>query len=316
MNMNETTPLSRRQFLASAGVLGAAAWLTPGRLAAAQATIPEMMRRAAAVDPIVVSRLRGGMAVLTGAGGNITALPGADGVLLIDSGIVPPKVAAAVATFTRTPIRHVVNTHWHFDHTDGNGWLAARGARVMAHEKTRERLSRDTRVEDWNFTFRRTPPAALPSIVVRPEQTLQLNGTQVALAYYDPAHTDTDVVAHFTGADVISAGDTWWNGTYPFIDYSTGGSINGIIAAMERTLARASASTLIVPGHGAVGSRVELARDRDMLVAIRDRVAALKRQGRSMAEVVAAKPTAPYDRRAGGTLITPDFFTRLAYKGV
>ena len=275
-----------------------------------------MMRRGAATAPVVVRRLRGGLAVLTGSGGNITALPGPDGVLLIDSGIVARKVAASVATLTRTPIRHVVNTHWHFDHTDGNGWLAERGATVMAHENTRRHLSRDTRVEDWNFTFPRTAPAALPRTALQTARTLQLNGTQVVLTPYPPAHTDSDVVAHFARADVISTGDTWWNGIYPFIDYSTGGDIDGMIAAMERTLARASATTLIVPGHGEVASRVELARDRDMLVAIRDRVAALKRQGRTVGEVVAAKPTAAYDRRVNREVISADFFARLVYKGV
>jgi glyoxylase-like metal-dependent hydrolase (beta-lactamase superfamily II) len=315
MDMSEATPLSRRRFLLSAGVLGTAAWLTPGSLAA-QETIPEMARRGAATATIGVRRLRGGLAVLNGSGGNITVLPGPDGVLLIDSGIVGSKVAAAVATLTRAPIRHVVNTHWHFDHTDANGWLAQRGAVVMAHKNTRSRLSRDTRVEDWSFTFRRTPPAALPRTVFQTDRTLELNGTRVALAPYAPGHTDTDVVAHFAGADVISTGDTWWNATYPFIDYSTGGGIRGMIAAMERTLARASATTLIVPGHGDVAGRAELSRDVDTLVAIRDRVAALKREGRTVAEAVAAKPTAPYDRRMNHAVISPDFFTRLVYKGV
>ncbi|MBD0320249.1 MAG: hypothetical protein ICV87_07945 [Gemmatimonadetes bacterium] len=124
------------------------------------------------------------------------------------------------------------------------------------------------------------------------------------------------MVAHFAGPDVISTGDTWWNGIYPFIDYSTGGSINGTIAALDRTLARASAGTLIVPGHGAPGSRAELARDRHMLVAIRDRVAALKRRGMTMAEAVAAKPTASFDARVNRAVINPDFMTRLVYKGV
>lgn len=316
MDINEDDRISRRRFLFTAGALGTAAWLAPARVLSAQATIPDMARRGAARDPIRVQRLRGGLSLLTGSGGNITALPGADGVLLIDSGIVGPKVAAAVATVTPNPIRHVVNTHWHFDHTDANGWLASRGANVIAHENTRRHLSRDTRVEDWGFTFRRTPQAALPRTVFQSEHSMRVNGMQVELVHHAPGHTDTDVVAHFVAPDVISTGDTWWNGIYPFIDYSTGGSINGMIASMERTLARASAGTLIVPGHGAPGSRVELARDRDMLVAIRDRVAALKRRGMTMAQVVAAKPTAAFDARGNHEIITPDFMTRLVYKGV
>jgi glyoxylase-like metal-dependent hydrolase (beta-lactamase superfamily II) len=152
--------------------------------------------------------------------------------------------------------------------------------------------------------------------VIRTERSLEVNGSRILLRYYGPAHTDSDVSVHFTDVDVLHVDDTWWNGLYPFIDYSTGGSIDGMIRATEQNLAAASATTVIVPGHGAVGDKAQLTRYRDMLVSIRDRVAALKGQGRTLAGVLAAKPSAPFDDEWGRAIIAPDFFTRLVYKGV
>jgi glyoxylase-like metal-dependent hydrolase (beta-lactamase superfamily II) len=325
----EAALLSRRRFLLAAGAAGATAAVAPrrllgdgaprahGRHGAADAPGPvQQIRGAAAHDPIRVQPLRGGLHVLSGSGGNVAALPGPDGVLLIDSGIVGPKVAAAVATFSAVPVRHLVNSHWHFDHTDANAWLHERGAAILAHENTRKRLTQETRVADWDFTFPKSPAGALPTTTFRDEHRLRVNGAHVVLTHYAPAHTDTDLAAHFTDADVLHVADTWWNGVYPFIDYSTGGSIDGMIRAAERNLGAASASTIIIPGHGDVGDRVALALWRDMLVTVRDRVAALKAAGRTMDEAVAAKPTASFDLTYGHAIIGPDFFTRLVYKGV
>jgi glyoxylase-like metal-dependent hydrolase (beta-lactamase superfamily II) len=289
MNAKQEHPLSRRHFLRSAAALSTAAWLAPHDLPSAdmpprgallgQDGPVQQFRRAAATDTIRVRRLRGNVSLLSGAGGNITVVAGRDGVLLADSGIVGRKVADAVATITRAPITHVVNTHWHFDHTDGNAWLHERGAAIIAHEHARRRMSAETRVEDWAFTFPPSPAGALPTSVVTAPRRIEFDRSAVALACYAPAHTDTDLSVHLTGPDVLCVGDTWWNGEYPFIDYSTGGSIGGTIRAADETLARAGAGTLIVPGHGPVGRPGDLARFRDALTSIRDRVAALKAQG-------------------------------------
>jgi glyoxylase-like metal-dependent hydrolase (beta-lactamase superfamily II) len=320
-------PLSRRRFLATAGAAGAAAWLAPRGLLGGELGprgLPQggdgpvqQIRRAAASDPVRVQKLRGGVSVLGGNGGNVTMLAGTGGVLLVDSGIVGSKVAAAAATVSRAPIRHVLNTHWHFDHTEANAWYSARGATVIAHQNTRRRMSEETRVEDWDFTFPPSPAGALPTTPVTGERTLRLNGSAVAVKPFAPAHTDTDVSVHLADADVLVLGDTYWNGVYPFIDYSTGGSIGGTIRAAEETLARVGPNTIVVPGHGPVGRRADLEKYRDVLATIRDRVAALKARGMSMDEAVAAKPTASFDAAlAGGGPIGGDFMTRLAYKGV
>jgi glyoxylase-like metal-dependent hydrolase (beta-lactamase superfamily II) len=150
------------------------------------------------------------------------------------------------------------------------------------------------------------------------ERNLKLNGLSIGLKHYGPAHTDGDISVMFGAADVLHVGDTFWNGIYPFIDHSTGGSIDGMIKACDANLAVATEKTIIIPGHGqpVVSNRAELKAFRDMLAAVRESVAALKKQGRSRDETVAAKPTAPFDAKWGNFVIDPRFFTRIVYETV
>jgi glyoxylase-like metal-dependent hydrolase (beta-lactamase superfamily II) len=275
-------------------------------------------RKEAANATITAQHLRGNVSVLTGAGGNITVLPGSDGKLLIDSGFSPArfKIQAALDAISSDPIQHLINTHWHFDHTDGNEWLHSAGATILAHENTRKHLSTTTRVEGWKFTFPPAPAGAIPAVVFRAEFTLHLNGATLELKCYPPAHTDSDISVHFTDQDIFHTGDTWWNGFYPFIDYSTGGSIDGMIRATEANLAKVGTGTIIIPGHGPVGDKSQLADYRDVLVTIRDRVAAHKKQGLSLEEIIAAKPGAAWDARWGALFMSPADFVSLVYAGV
>jgi glyoxylase-like metal-dependent hydrolase (beta-lactamase superfamily II) len=257
--------------------------------------------------------------VLEGSGGNIGVLTGRDGKLLIDAGIgvSRPHVAKALADLGDEPITHLVNTHWHFDHSDGNTWLNSVGAKIIAHAKTRKYLSEVQRVADWDDNFLPLPHGGIPSEVFSDSHEMKLNGMTIALKHYKPAHTDCDISVTFGGTNIVHVGDTYWNGIYPFIDYSTGGSIDGMIAASDANLAATDNQTIIIPGHGKpVSNRAELQGFRDMLVAIRDNVAKLKGQGRTRDETVAAKPTAAFDDRFGRFVIDPDFFTRMVYEGV
>jgi glyoxylase-like metal-dependent hydrolase (beta-lactamase superfamily II) len=260
--------------------------------------------------------LRGGISVLSGSGGNIAVLRTPEGRLLVDAGVSRANVASALDQVGGGPVRYLVNSHWHFDHTDGNEWLHAAGATIVAHETTRRRLSTATRVEGWDFTFPPAPPGALPTVVFRGPTALHVGDAVVALEPYAPAHTDCDVRATFPHADVVHVADTWWNGHYPFIDYSTGGSIDGMIRAAEANVDAVTDRTIVIPGHGPVGDRRQLTEYRDMLRSIRDAVAGLKREGRSVDQVVAARPTVRYDPKWGTFVITPDAFTRLVYAGV
>jgi glyoxylase-like metal-dependent hydrolase (beta-lactamase superfamily II) len=246
-------------------------------------------------------------------------LIGPDGKAFIDAGITAsrPRLLEAANSLSRDPIRHLINTHWHFDHADGNEWLSAEGATIIAHENTHKHLLVAQRVDDWNFNFPASPLAAAPSEVFATTKSLGLNGSTLNLKYYGPAHTDSDICVTFMEADILHCGDTYWNGIYPFIDYSTGGNINGMIKAAEANVAAATDKTIVIPGHGQpVSNRTELQAYRDMLIAIRDNVARLKQQGRSLDEAIAARPTAAFDAKWGQFVITPAFFTRLVYEGV
>lgn len=314
----ETLGLSRRRFLVLTGASGVALLLKPCGLFAEAASPVTIIRAEAATAKIEIHKLRENISVLEGSGGNIAVLTGRDGKLLVDAGIPGTRagITDALDSLSGDPVKHLINTHWHFDHTDGNEWLHSIGAEITAHENTRKHLAQTTRVEDWNFTFPPSAPGALPTKVFDTEQTLHVNGSRIELKKYAPAHTDSDIWVHFTDADVLHVADTFWNPYFPFIDYSTGGSIDGMIRAAEANIARVNDKTIVIPGHGSIGNRSQLIEFRDMLATIRDKVAALKKDGKSRDQAVAAKPTAEYDAKWGGFVINGDFFTKLVYEGV
>jgi len=313
--------LTRRGFCLCCvgGGLAAAGWLTPREAFAEARGLVSLIKDSAAASPIKTHKLRNNISVLEGSGGNIAVLTGPDGKLLVDGGIGVSKarITRALADLGSEPLALLINTHWHFDHADGNEWLHAEGAKIIAQENTRKHLASIERVEDWDYNFLPSPSGAIPSEVFAKQHSLKFNGASVGLKYYGPAHTDSDISVTFAEANILHTGDTYWNNIYPFIDYSTGGSIDGMIAASNANLAATTDKTIIIPGHGQPASnRSELKEFRDMLVAVRDDVAKLKRQGRSRDETVAAKPTAAFDAKWGNFVIDAGFFTRLVYEGV
>jgi glyoxylase-like metal-dependent hydrolase (beta-lactamase superfamily II) len=318
MNTVEVRSLSRRAVLRTAALsaLGGS-FFTPSLVGAESGIVPTMVN-AAANAKIEPHPIRRNITVLEGSGGNIAVLSGGDGKLLVDGGfsVSRPKLADALAALNSKPIKHLINTHWHTDHTDGNEWLHKAGASITAHENTRKHMAKATRVEGWDYTFPAATAGALPDKVFTSRYQMRLNDTELLLKYYSPAHTDSDISVYFVEADVLHTGDTWWSGVYPFIDYSTGGGISGTIRAAEANVRTATAETVVIPGHGPVGRKADLEEFRDMLVSIRDKVATLKKQGRSLHETIAAKPTAAFDGKWGRFLITPATFTELVYRGV
>ena len=288
-------------------------------VAVADVTTPVLQINAdAATSPISTQGLRGNVSVLMGSGGNIGVFTGANGKLLVDAGIAVSRrrIADALDALGPAPIRMLIDTHYHWDHTDGNPWVHDAGAKVVAHENTLKRLTTGTRVIEWGYTFPPLDAGGLPTEVVRDHETLSFDGESIVLTHYGAGHTDTDLLVYFTHADVMQTGDIWWNGHYPFIDYGAGGSIDGMIRWTNACLKIVTANTIIIPGHGPVGDRTQLLAYRDMLVTVRDNVSRLKREGKTLAEVIAAKPTAAFDQQYGDFVIDPAFFTQLVYMGV
>ena len=217
--------LSRRHFclccIGGAAFAANNGWLTPRQAFAEARGIVSLIKDSAATSPIVTHRLRNNISVFEGSGGNIAVLTGGDGKVLIDAGIgvSRPQITRALAELGAEPVTHLVNTHWHFDHADGNEWLHSAGARIIAQENTRKHLSEIQRVEDWDYNFLPLQSGGIPGEVFAAEHGLKLNGLSIGLKYYGPAHTDSDISATFTEANIVHVGDTYWNSIYPFIDY-------------------------------------------------------------------------------------------------
>lgn len=317
--MNEVfNPAPSRRSLMIGGVAALAfTHALPSRAKAAN--IVESLRAEASRSDIVAHRARENFYVLEGSGGNIGVFVGKNSKALVDAGITASKarIENSLKAIGGQPVEHLVNTHWHFDHTDGNEWIHAQGASIIGHRNTRKHLLEAQRVDDWDFNFPPSPSGAVPLTLVSEDTVTDLAGVSVAITLYRPAHTDSDISVHFEDANVMHVGDLFWNGLYPFIDYSTGGSIDGSIAAAAKVIATADADTVIVPGHGKpLGTLDELKHFHEMLATIRDNVARLKSAGRTLEETIREAPTEAFDEQWGKAIISPAFFTRLVYRGV
>ncbi|MFC3562842.1 MBL fold metallo-hydrolase [Pedobacter jamesrossensis] len=319
MDSNQTK-LDRRDFLGVAGLFTAGILFSPNfMLAQVKKDGPvEIITKAAATAKINVTKLRGNISMVEGSGGNIAVLNGPEGKLLVDAGINVSQahLQAALNSISNKPIKMLINSHWHFDHTSGNEWLHKAGATIVSQDVTRNYLQRDVYQADWKFTFKALPKGGIPTIIYKSEFNKKFNGENIKVKTYKPAHTDGDSFIYFQNADILHVADTFWNAYYPFIDYSTGGSIDGMIAASERNVKMTTNHTIVIPGHGAIGNRAQLIEFHEMLSTIRERVAKLKKQGRSLNEAIAAKPTASFDPKFGKFVINGDFFTNLVYRGV
>jgi cyclase len=273
------------------------------------------MRAQAGSIPVKTQKLRDNIYMLYGPGGNMIVLTGSEGKVLVDSSFATaaPNVTAALAAIDARPLKLLINTHWHFDHTDGNAAMHGAGATIISHANTLKRLSSPQDIPAFQMHFDAAPPAAWPRQTFTDKFTLYFNDERLDLGYIQPAHTDGDIYVRYQKANVLHAGDVWFNGIYPFIDPSSGGSINGMIAGSAQCLTQADADSVIVPGHGPSGNKGAFTEYHDMLVTVRDRVQKQKSAGKSLQDVVAAKPTADLDAEWGKGNVTGDFFTTLVY---
>ena len=259
-----------------------------------------------------------GIYMLVGQGGNIGVSIGEDGAILIDDQFAPltDKIVAAVGALTDKPILFIINTHWHRDHTGGNENMGERGAIIVAHENVRRRMSTEQFIEFFDTHVPPSPDMALPVVTFTDAVTLHFNGEEIHVFHVDPAHTDGDSIIHFRKANAMHMGDLFFSNGYPFIDLSSGGSVDGVIGAAEKAGPVADGSTRIIPGHGPLSDAVGLRRYHDMLATIRGRIRELVARGATLEEVIAARPTREYDEFWGQGSRDGDTFAGLVYQSL
>ncbi len=319
---------TRREILrAAAGLAGGAlaARFFPAAIAhAATAGFPQQpsaadrlaaMRAQFGGTPIQTQPLTDSITLLSGPGGNVVVLNGADGKLMCDTFVQPawPHLKEALDNIGKAPLKTVVDTHWHFDHSDNNAAVRAAGATLIAHENTKKRMSETHTLAVLNLTFAPSPAAALPQQTFKQSHKIRMNGENLSLVHVPPAHTDSDIYIHYEKGNVLQTGDIFFNGIYPYIDGGTGGSVSGTIAGATKLLAVADNNTKIVPGHGPLGNKADLMKYRDMLTTVRERLQKLKSSGKSAEEAVAAKPLDDLDPVWGKGLFNSDTFIQIAY---
>lgn len=263
-------------------------------------------------------KLAEGVYMLTGAGGNIGLSIGDDAVFVVDDQYAPlaPKILAAIAQLTNKPVRFIMNTHWHGDHTGGNEEMGKTGALIVAHDNVRRRMSSEQVITFFQRTVPASPIGALPVITFSDTVTFHINGDEVEAFHVANAHTDGDAFIVWRKANVVHAGDVFVTYGFPFIDLASGGSIDGMIAAVDVLLTLGNENAKIIPGHGPLSDRAAVREYGKMLNTIRDRVRQQKSAGRSLEQTLASRPTAEFDARLGSGFIKPDQFVTMVYESV
>lgn len=259
-----------------------------------------------------------GIYMLMGEGGNIGVSIGEDGTFAIDDQYaqMSTKITAAIKALSGEVPKFLVNTHWHGDHAGGNQHFGEHGSIIVAHENVRESLKVEKSIKLFNMHKPPSPKEALPVVTFQREMSLHLNGDDIRLVHVANAHTDGDAIIHFTKANVIHAGDVFFNGFYPFIDVDSGGGIAGMIAACDTVLALANADTKIMPGHGPLATKAELVAYREMLAKAQANIQALIDKGKNEDEIVAAKPLAALDKEWGDGFIPTDVWVKIVHSGM
>jgi glyoxylase-like metal-dependent hydrolase (beta-lactamase superfamily II) len=255
---------------------------------------------------------------LHGSGGNTVALVGPEGSLLVDTEFAPvaPKLKAALASLGAGPTRYVISTHFHSDHTGGNAFFIKEGAIVIAQTQCRARLLTSEYSPFWGSHSPATPPEEAPTLTYENSLTLHFDGEEVTASHLQPSHTDGDTVVFFKKANVVHLGDIYINGLYPYVDVAAKGTIDGYFPELDDVLSKTDSKSIIIAGHGPISNRSELQAYRDMLWVVRNRVSAMIAQGKTLEEIIAARPSREYDDAWASNRVGPDGFAAVIYQSL
>lgn len=263
-----------------------------------------------------VSDLSKNLHLIAGLGGNIAALTGPDGLLLVDSGLLASAPTLLEKSKSMSPkIAVLFNTHWHNDHTGGNVAVGEAGAKIIAHENVKKRLSTDQTIKFFDRTDKALPAIGQPVETFSTKGQLKHGGETLHYVHMPPSHTDGDATVHFQQADVLHTGDLFFNGLYPFIDYSSGGSLGGMATVTGQILKSVTAKTRIIPGHGPMATKADLQAFHDMLSDVAATTAKLMKSSKTLAEFQAAEPTKRWDDKWGKGFLKPAQFAAMLYQG-
>jgi len=298
---------NRRSFLSA--LIGGAAGFSVSYRAYGQTAPP----------PITATKLSKDLVMVSGDGGNVGVVIGADGLMMIDGGL-PDRAGDLIQAIADQVDGHKVDllfdTHWHFDHIGCNETLGKRGVKIMAHENVKKRLSTKQVMEAMNRTFEPLKPEGLPTQTFQEGGKMTYAEEKIEYKHVPTAHTDGDTFMFFPGPNVIHTGDLFFNKTYPVIDYSTGGWIGGMVTAAKTILGVGDKSTRIIPGHGPLASKDDLKATHDMLATVHARLEKISKEGKTIEEVLAAAPTKDLDVVWGKGMMSPERFLRMAYPSI
>ncbi|NQY93261.1 MAG: MBL fold metallo-hydrolase [Campylobacteraceae bacterium] len=264
---------------------------------------------------ITTINVNNGVYMLMGQGGNIGLSVGSDGIFMIDDQFAPlsEKIKDAISKISDKPLKFVINTHWHFDHTGGNENFGKDGAVIVSHNNVRKRMSKEGFIKAFNKTIPASPKVALPVITFNDGINFHFNDEEIEVLHQENAHTDGDSIIFFKSSNVVHTGDIYFNGFYPFIDSSSEGSIDGVIKSVNYILTRTNDQTKIIPGHGKLSNKKELVAYRDTLVILRDRMVKLIKEGKTLDEIIAMKPNADLDDTWGKGFLNPETFLKILH---
>lgn len=262
--------------------------------------------------------LGNGIHVVFGDGGNVAVIDVGDSLMIVDSktGTDSEALKRQITSISDKPISIITNTHWHFDHVGGNEALGAGVIPILAHDNVRERMSKGQRIELFKKDVPPAAPRALPMVTFGRNNVLYLGGETISLLHLPSAHTDGDTLVHFQNANTIHMGDIFFNGMYPFIDLGSGGSVQGVLSAVNTALRMSDDNTIIIPGHGQVTDKKGLQAYKDMLRSVSIKIGSMIRERKTVQQVVDSKPTQEFDASFKSAVINADTFTTIVYKSL